>query len=247
MPVEKLNSLPDGLNVDVEIEQEDLPDIEIEFDEEGGVTVNLDKEEDDVEFDANLAEVLPEDVRTAISDDLMLLFEADKASRDQWEQQYSKGMDLLGLSFEERTKPFRGASGVYHPMLTEAIVQFQAQALKEMMPAGGPVKTQVLGKETRERLMQAQRVKEFMNYQITTKMPEYTPDFDQMLFYIGYGGSAFKKIYYDHNKRRMVSEMIPADNLYIPYYGSSVMSKCERITYRVPMSMNSYKKAVVRG
>lgn len=247
MPVEKLNSLPNGLNVDVEIEQEDLPDIEIEFDEEGGVTVNLDKEEDDVEFDANLAEVLPEDVRTAISDDLMLLFEADKASRDQWEQQYSKGMDLLGLSFEERTKPFRGASGVYHPMLTEAIVQFQAQALKEMMPAGGPVKTQVLGKETRERLMQAQRVKEYMNYQITTKMPEYTPDFDQMLFYIGYGGSAFKKIYYDHNKRRMVSEMIPADNLYIPYYGSSVMSKCERITYRVPMSMNSYKKAVVRG
>lgn len=162
MPVEKLKSLPDGLNVDIEVEQEDMPDIEIEFDEEGGVTVNLDKKEDDVEFDANLAEVLPEDVRTAISNDLMLLFEADQASREQWEQQYSKGMDLLGLSFEERTKPFRGASGVYHPMLTEAIVQFQAQALKEMMPAGGPVKTQVLGKETRERLMQAQRVKEYM-------------------------------------------------------------------------------------
>ena len=245
MPVERDNSLPKGISVDIEME--DGPEIEIELDEEGGATVKIDEEDDDVEFDANLAEVLPEDVLSAISDDLMLLFEADKASRQDWDEMYAKGMELLGFSMEERTKPFKGACGVQHPLLSEAIVQFQSQALKELMPAGGPVRTQVLGKETRERLMQAARVKDFMNYQITIKMPEYTPDVDQMLFHVGYGGSAFKKVYFDYDKNRMVSKMIPADNLYIPYFGSSVMTECERITYRVPMSMNAYRKAVVRG
>lgn len=248
MPIERVNSLPSG-EMDIEVEGEGpLPDIEIEFDDDGGVVVNIGEgEEDDVPFDANLAEVLPEDVLTGISEDLMMLYEADTSSREPWEKQYSQGMELLGFSMEERTKPFKGACGVYHPLLSEAIVQFQAQALKELMPAGGPVRTQVLGKETRERLMQAQRVKEFMNYQITTVMPEYTPEFDQMLFYVGYGGSAFKKVYFDYDKGRMVSRMIPADNLYIPYNGSSVMSECERITYRFPMSLNAYRKAVVRG
>ena len=245
MPVEREKSLPSGISVDIEME--DGPEIEIELDEEGGATVKIDEEDDDVEFDANLAEVLPEDVLSAISDDLMLLFEADQASRQDWDEMYAKGLELLGFSMEERTKPFKGACGVQHPLLAEAIVQFQSQALKELMPAGGPVRTQVLGKETRERLMQAARVKDFMNYQITIKMPEYTPDVDQMLFHIGYGGSAFKKVYYDYDKGRMVSKMIPADNLYIPYFGSSVMTECERITYRVPMSMNAYRKAVVRG
>ena len=248
MPIERVQNLPEG-EIEVMMEGEGpLPEIEIEFDEDGGVVVNIGEEEDaEVPFDANLAEVLPEDVLSTMSQDLMMLYEADKSSRDDWEKQYAKGLELLGFSMEERTKPFKGACGVYHPLLSEAIVQFQAQALKELMPAEGPVRTQVLGKETREKLMQAQRVKEFMNYQITTKMPEYTPDFDQMLFYVGYGGSAFKKVYFDADKGRMVSRMIPADNLYIPYNGSSVMSECERITYRFPMSVNSYRKAVVRG
>ena len=249
MPIERLDSLPSGLDIELEVDAEtELPDVEIEFDEDGSVVVNLGEEEDaDVPFDANLAEVLPDDVLSAVSSSLMQLYQADVSSREDWEQQYAKGLELLGFSMEERTKPFKGACGVYHPLLSEAIIQFQAQALKEMMPAGGPVRTQVLGKETRERLMQAQRVKEFMNYQITTKMPEYTPEFDQMLFYVGYGGSAFKKVYYDYEKGRMVSRMIPADNLYIPYNGSSVMSECERVTYRLPMSVNTYRKAVVRG
>lgn len=246
MPVERLNSAPQG-DVEIDVEMENLPEIEIEFDEEGGVTVSLDESEDDVAFDANLAEVVPEETLSKISEDLMMLFEADVSSRDAWEQQYAKGLELLGFSMEERTKPFKGACGVYHPLLSEAVVQFQAQALKELMPPEGPVRTQVLGKETREKLMQAQRVKEFMNYQITTKMPEYTPDFDQMLFYVGYGGSAFKKVYYDYEKGRMVSKLIPADNLYIPYNGSSVMSECERISYEFPMSVNAYRKAVARG
>lgn len=249
MPIERINSLPEGDDLEIMMVGEgEPPEVEIEIDEDGGVTVSLGEDEDsDVPFDANLAEVLPDDVLNGLSEDLMMLYEADKTSRDPWEQQYAKGLELLGFSMEERTKPFKGACGVYHPLLSEAVVQFQSQALKELMPSEGPVRTQVLGKETREKLMQAQRVKEFMNYQITTKMPEYTPEFDQMLFYVGYGGSAFKKVYFDQDKRRMVSKMIPADDLYIPYNGSSVMSECERITYRFPLSVNAYRKAVARG
>ena len=250
MPIEKnmtIDDLPEG---DVAIEMEDeLPsDIDIEFDTETGeVVVNIGAEDDDVAYDSNLAEIIEPDVLQLISSDLMSLFDADKSSRKEWEEQYSKGMKMLGFTFEERTKPFKGACGVQHPLLTESIVQFQAQALKELMPAGGPVRTQVLGKETREKLMQADRVKDFMNYQITTVMEEYTPDFDQLLFYVGFGGSAFKKVYYDEAKGRMVSALVLPDNLYIPYTGSSVMSECQRITHRVPMSTNDYRKAVIRG
>lgn len=252
MPIEKATvaeDLPEGEVVEIEMAGEgEPPEIEIEIDPEGGATISIGEEDDsEVPYDANLAEVLPEDVLSMISVDLMALFEADKSSREDWEQQYSKGLELLGFSMEERTKPFKGACGVYHPLLSESIVQFQSQALKELMPAGGPVRTQVLGKETREKQMQADRVRDFMNYQITTVMEEYTPDFDQLLFYVGYGGSAFKKVYYDENKGRMVSTLVLPDDLYIPYHGSSVMAQCERITNRIYMSSNAYRKAVVAG
>ena len=255
MPIEKRitgEDYPEG-GVDVEVSAqemlEELPEIEIEFDTKtGDVVVNIgDQEDADVPFNANLAEVVDTDVLTFISSDLMLLFEADRSSRKDWEDQYSKGMKLLGFSMEERTKPFKGASGVSHPLLTESIVQFQATALKELMPSDGPVRTRVLGKETREKIMQAQRVRDFMNYQITSVMEEYTPEFDQLLFYTGYGGSTFKKVYYDENKGRMVSALVLPDDLYIPYQGSSVMSECERIIHRVSMTANEYKKAVARG
>ena len=250
MPIEKnvtVDDLPGG-DVTVEMEDELPSSIEIEFDTEtGGALVNIGEEEDDVAFDSNLAEVIEPDVLQLISSDLMSLFDADKSSRKEWEEQYGKGMKMLGFTFEERTKPFKGACGVQHPLLTESIVQFQSQALKELLPAGGPVRTQVLGKETREKLMQAERVRDFMNYQITTVMEEYTPDFDQLLFYVGFGGSAFKKVYFDETKGRMVSALVLPDNLYIPYTGSSVMSECQRITHRVPMSTNDYRKAVIRG
>jgi hypothetical protein len=250
MPIEKnvtIDDLPEG-DVAVEMADELPSDIDIEFDTDTGeVVVNIGAEDDNVAFDSNLAEVIEPDVLQSISSDLMSLFDADKSSRKEWEEQYSKGMKMLGFTFEERTKPFKGACGVQHPLLTESIVQFQSQALKELMPAGGPVRTQVLGKETREKLMQADRVKDFMNYQITTVMEEYTPDFDQLLFYVGFGGSAFKKVYFDEAKGRMVSALVLPDNLYIPYTGSSVMSECQRITHRVPMSTNDYRKAVVRG
>jgi len=248
MPIDRSESLPTG-NIDIEVSAlEDMPDVEIELDEEGGVTVSLGEGDDEeVGYDANLAEILTDDVLSQISDNLMALFEADKSSREQWEKMYSDGMELLGLTMEERTKPFKGSSGVFHPMLQESVVQFQAQALKELMPSDGPVRTQVLGKETREKVMQAVRVKDFMNYEITTEMQEYTPDFDQLLYYVGYGGSAFKKVYYDPSLGRMVSPLVLPDNLYIPYHGSSVMSRCERITHRIPMSTNAYRKAVVSG
>ena len=248
MAIERNNDLTAGAALIQFDKETPAPDIEVEIDDDGGATVNLGEEEDEkVAFDSNLAEVLDPSVLSTLSSDLQSLFEADESSRKEWEEQYGKGLKLLGFTFEERTKPFKGACGVSHPLLTEAIVQFQSTALKELMPAEGPVRTQVLGKETREKLAQAERVRNFMNYQITSVMEEYTPDFDQMLFYVGYGGSAFKKIYYDENKERMVSQLVLPDNLYIPYNGSSVMSECSRITHRVFMSVNDYQKAVVRG
>jgi hypothetical protein len=227
------------------IKVDDGEDIEIVIDEEGA-TVEI-EEEDSVDFYDNLAPVLEEDVLQRVALDLSALFEADKSSRQDWEMTYAKGLELLGLRLDERTKPFRGAAGATHPLLTEAIVQFQAQALKELMPAGGPVRTQVLGKETIDKMQQASRVQDFMNYQITTVMKEYTPEFDQLLFYTGYGGSAFKKVYYDFQLGRMVSKLVLADDLFIPYYGSSVMSQCPRITHRIPMDSNEFRKRVVAG
>ena len=169
------------------------PDIEVVIDEDGGATVEIgEADAEEVGFYDNLAAVIEPDVLARISIEVAAMFEADKGSRSDWENQFAKGLDLLGLKMEERTKPFRGATGVAHPMLMEAIIQFQAQAFKELMPAGGPVRSQIMGKETVEKFQQAGRVQDFMNYQITTVMEEYTPEFDQLLFYTGYGGSTFK-------------------------------------------------------
>jgi hypothetical protein len=247
MPIDKaLNQAP-VLDVVVGLPEPQM-DIEIVIDDEGGATVELGAgAEQEVDFYANLAGVLDPDELSRIARNVSALFEADKGSRSDWEQMYAKGLDLLGLRLEERTKPFRGASGVTHPMLTEAIVQFQAQAFKELLPAGGPVRTQVVGKETVEKYQQSARVQDFMNYQITTVMEEYTPEFDQLLFYSGYGGSTFKKVYYDYQLGRMVSKLCLADEVYIPYNGSSVMSQCARITHRIAMDSNDYRKRVVAG
>jgi len=249
MPIDKVvNAAPAESEIKVELEAPDMPEVEIVLEEDGGATVEIG--EDDaasVDFYDNLADVVDTSERGRISMELMALLEADKSGRGDWEQMYSKGLELLGLRIEERTKPFRGAAGSVHPMLTEAIVQFQAQAFKELMPAGGPVRTQILGKETLEKVQQAARVQDFMNYQITTVMKEYTPEFDQLLFYAGYGGSVFKKVYYDEQSGRMVSRLVLPDDLYIPYYGSSVMSECSRITHRIAMDSNEFRKRVVAG
>jgi hypothetical protein len=234
-------------NTSIEIDQEGFPEIEILLEDDGSAVVEIDDEEDEVEFYANLAEVIDEDDLNRMSIDLQAMFDADKASRADWEMVYAKGLELLGLKLEERTKPFRGAAGAVHPMLTEAIVQFQSQAMKELMPPDGPVRTRVMGKETVDKMMQASRVQDFMNYELTTVMEEYTPEMDQSLFYLGYGGSVFKKVYFDEQKDRMVSKLCLADDVYIPYNGSSVMSQCPRITHRVSMDANSFRKRVVAG
>jgi hypothetical protein len=223
-------------------------DIEVIIEEDGGATVEMgEKEAKEVDFYANLAEVIEPDILAQIGIEVSALFEADKGSRSEWESMYAKGLDLLGFRMEERTKPFRGAAGATHPMLTEAIIQFQAQAFKELMPAGGPVRSQIMGKETVEKFQQAGRVQDFMNYQITTVMEEYTPEFDQQLFYTGYGGSTFKKVYYDYQLDRMVSKLCLADDVYIPYNGSSVVSQCPRLTHRIAMDSNDYRKRALAG
>tara|TARA_R110002072_G_scaffold163082_2_gene315436 strand:+ start:4315 stop:6666 length:2352 start_codon:yes stop_codon:yes gene_type:complete len=246
MPIDKVVNLAPEEDI-VETMEEMEPDIEIILDDEGGAIVEINPEDDDVEFYSNLAEVIDDGELGQISSDLLALFEADRTSRGEWEELYSKGLELLGFKIENRTQPFRGAAGAVHPMLTESIVQFQAQAFKELMPAGGPVRTQTLGKETLDKIQQASRVQDFMNYQITTVMKEYTPEFDQLLFYTGYGGSTFKKVYYDEQLGRMVSRLVLPDDLYIPYNGSSVISECPRITQRIPMDSNEFTKRVFAG
>jgi hypothetical protein len=222
--------------------------VEVIIEADGGATIEMGEQEaEEVDFYGNLAEVIEPDVLAKIGIDVSAMFEADKSSRSDWEQMYAKGLDLLGMRMEERTKPFRGAAGATHPMLMEAIIQFQAQAFKELMPAGGPVRSQIMGKETVEKFQQAGRVQDFMNYQITTVMEEYTPEFDQQLFYTGYGGSTFKKIYYDYQLGRMVSKLCLADDVYIPYNGTSVVSQCPRLTHRIAMDSNEYKKRAVAG
>jgi hypothetical protein len=247
MPIDKaLNQAP---VLDVVIgEATPEPDIEIVIDEDGGATVEIGEDEgSDVGFYENLAGVIDPSDLARIGMDVGAMYEADKASRSDWESMFAKGLDLLGLKIEERTKPFRGATGVTHPMVTEAIIQFQAQAFKELMPAGGPVRTQIMGKETVEKYQQSGRVQDFMNYQITTVMEEYTPEFDQQLFYTGYGGSTFKKVYFDQQLGRMVSKLCLADDIYIPYNSSSVVSQCPRLTHRIAMDTNEFKKRVYAG
>ncbi len=246
MPIEKVVNLAPETDM-IEVMEEMEPDIEIVLEEDGGATIDLDPQDDDVDFYSNLAEVLEDNEKSLISSELLSLFEADRSSRGEWEEMYSKGLELLGLKIEDRTQPFRGAAGAVHPMLTESIVQFQAQAFKELMPAGGPVRTQTLGKETLDKIQQASRVQDFMNYQITSVMKEYTPEFDQLLFYTGYGGSTFKKVYYDEQLGRMVSRLVLPDDLYIPYNGSSVISECPRITQRIAMDTNEFAKRVFAG
>jgi len=246
MPVDKAVNQAPALELIVNDIEE--PEVEIILEDDGGATVEIGEDDSaDVDFYANLAEVVDPDALGRVSMDLMDLFQSDKSSREEWENQYTKGLELLGLKMEERTQPFRGASGAVHPMLTEAVVQFQSQAFKELMPAGGPVRTQVVGRETLDKAQQAARVQEFMNYQITTVMKEFSPEMDQALFYLGYGGSVFKKTYHDSTLGRMVSKLVLADDLYIPYTGSSVMSQCPRITHRIAMYENDFKKRVWAG
>ncbi len=211
--------------------------------EDGSAVLGENVEEiQSVGFDDNLAEALEESELDKIASDLIAGIEADKSSREDWEKTYTDGLKYLGMKFDDdRSEPFEGASGVIHPLLGEAVTTFQAQAYKELLPAGGPVKTQVLGNYDSNIELQAQRVKEFMNYQIVHKMEEYDQELDQMLFYLPLAGSAFKKIYYDENLGRAVSKFVAPEDLIVPYYTTDLES-CNRITNIVKLSENEVKK-----
>jgi len=197
-------------------------------------------------FYENIAENLDERVLTRLSSQLVTDYKKDKVSRADWERSYVNGLELLGFKYTDMTRPFQGASGVTHPLLAEAVTQFQAQAYKELLPSDGPVRTQVVGARTEETEQQAQRVQDFMNYMLMEKMEEYTPDFDQLLFYLPLAGSAFKKVYYDEVRERAVSKFVPAEDLVVPYYATDLMD-CERITHVVKMSENEILKQQKAG
>jgi len=203
-----------------------------------------DRPQDD--FNANLAETMDERTLSRMASELISEYKKDKESRKDWEQAYIKGLDLLGVKYQEVTRPFKGASNVTHPLLAESVTQFQAQAYKELVPSDGPVRTQIVGLQTPPIEQQATRVKDYMNYMLMEKMEEYTTDMDQMLFYLPLSGSTFKKVYYDSLLRRPVSKFVPAEDIVVPYYASDLKDS-DRITHVQRMTENEVLKQMAGG
>jgi len=241
-----------GQQVEVMAPEEFEGGAEVIPDGEGGAIVQAIAEatgmdiNDMIEHDSNLAEYLDEEVLKDISMDLRASFEDDLQSRDAWEETYTKGLDLLGVGSTDRSVPFEGASGVTHPLIAESVTQFQAQAYKELLPSGGPVKTRVIGLSNPETEGQATRVKNFMNYLIMEKMEEFDPDMDQMLFYLPLSGSTFKKVYYDEAKGRPVSKFVAAQDVVVPYTATDLVT-APRITHVLKMTDNEVRKLQVSG
>ena len=224
--------------------------VEVIAEEDGGATIDFEPGAINIpgtenHYD-NLADLLPDDILDPIGNDLKNNYMDYKMSRKDWEQSYVEGLDLLGFKYENRTEPFQGASGATHPVLAEAVTQFQAMAYKELLPSEGPVRTQILGAITPEKEQQSQRVKDFMNYQIMDQMQEYEPEFDSMLFHLPLAGSAFKKVYYDDLLGRAVSKFVPADDLIVPYTATS-LDDAESIIHRIKISENDLRKQQVAG
>ena len=238
-------------NTDIEVEEVDIetPEFdveEVEMQEDGSAIINPSDEEEEVEFDSNLADYIEENDLKLISSDLMAEYQSDTSSRDEWFQAYRKGLELLGFKYEERTMPFAGASGVTHPLLSESVTQFQAQAYKELLPSGGPVRTQILGAPDQQKEEQAERIKDYMNYQIMHVMEEFDPELDQMLFYLPLTGSTFKKIYYDATLGRAVSKFVASEDLIVPYTATDLQS-AERVTHVLRRTENDIRKMQVMG
>ena len=240
---------------EIEIQEEQAvesqdPSVEVIPNEDGSVQVDFEPGKVNIEgtpnhFD-NLAELLPEDITDPIGSELVENYMDYKASRKEWEQSYTQGLDLLGFKYDNRTEPFQGASGATHPVLAEAVTQFQAGAYKELLPAEGPVRTQIVGNSDQQKEAQAQRVKDYMNYELMEKMEEYEPEFDQMLFHLPLAGSTFKKVYYDDLLGRAVSKFVPADDLVVPYSATS-LEDAEAIIQTIKMSENDLRKQQVNG
>jgi len=252
-------SLPNEVRTKVEIPSEEIdvteeikeqPPVEVVSEEDGGATIDFEPGSINIpgtesHFD-NLADILPNDVLEPIGNDMVQNYMDYKSSRKDWEQSYTQGLDLLGFKYENRTEPFQGASGATHPVLAEAVTQFQAQAYKELLPADGPVRTQVIGIKNPQTEQQATRVKDFMNYLIMDQMKEYEEEFDSMLFHLPLAGSTFKKVYYDVPLGRVVSKFVPADELIVPYTATSI-EDAEAVIHVVKMSENELRKQQVNG
>ena len=235
---------------EVQEQQESPGPVEVQENEDGSVDIDLDPQaaspEGGDEHYANLAEFLPDDALARLGSDLNGKYMEYVSSRKDWEKSYTQGLDLLGFKYDNRSEPFSGASGATHPVLAEAVTQFQSLAYKELLPADGPVRTQVMGLSTPEKTQQATRVKDFMNYQIMEQMKEYEPEFDSMLFHLPLSGSTFKKVYYDEVEQRAVSKFVPADDLIVPYTATS-LDDAEAIIHRVKVSENDLRKQQVAG
>jgi hypothetical protein len=249
--VKSLSQAPMGLDNEVmDIE----PDIEIEIEDPERVEIGIDGLEIVIEpgkdgsedFNANIAEEMDEDDLVSLAGDLLGEFEEDVSSRKDYMQTYVDGLDLLGMKLEDRTEPWPGACGVYHPLLSEALVKFQAETIMETFPASGPVKTQIIGKETPEKVEAAARVKDDMNYQLTEKMVEYRPEHERMLWGLGLSGNAFKKVYFDPSLDRQVSIYVPTEDVVVPY-GASNLETAERVTHAMRKTPNDLRKLQVAG
>ena len=248
-----LNEAPTGVQEEISNLEQEVQDaplaVEVETEEDNEIA-SLGPSPEGIGagdgFADNLAETIPEETLAQISNDLRSQFSVDQTSRKDWEQSYIKGLDLLGFKYNDVSEPFRGAASVSHPLLAEAVTQFQAGAYKELLPAGGPVKTAILGEVNDAVEQQAERVKEFMNYQIVYKMKEYDAETDQMLFHLPLAGSAFKKIYYDGNMGRPCAKFVPSEDLVVNY-GASELEDAERITHVIKISPNDLKRQMISG
>ena len=253
-----LESLQGALDIEPVGQEVQLPEQTVEFEPDieltdlpdGGAEVNFDPnapiDKSKIPFDGNLAEYIEEGELGKLANDFLGAFEVDKESRKDWHDTYIKGLDMLGFKYEARTQPFEGASGVVHPLLAESVTQFQAQAYKELLPPSGPVRTQVVGLSTPEIEAQSERVKEYMNYQITHAMKEYDPEMDQLLFYLPLAGSAFKKVYFDPILKRAVGKFVSGEDLIINYMASD-LEQADRVTHVIKMTNNDIRKLQVNG
>jgi len=250
--VKQTINVPSPEEIQIDLQEEQKPDqpVEVQPNEDGSVDINFDPKvgslpQTDEHF-ANLAELLPDEVLGPIGNELYANYTDYKVGRKDWEHAYTNGLDLLGFKYEEKSEPFKGASGATHPVLAEAVTQFQSLAYKELLPSQGPIRTQIIGLPTPDKEQQALRVKEFMNYQIMSEMKEYESEFDQMLFYLPLTGSTFKKIYYDEIMQRTVSKFVPADDLIVPYSATS-LDDAETIIHVIKTSENELRKQQVGG
>jgi hypothetical protein len=253
MAIDKaLNRAPLGLDPNM-LDVEAGPAIEIEIEDPesvgikiGDLEIDIEPGVDEDEFNKNLAEDMDDGALTTMASELIADYEDDLASRKDWIQTYVDGLELLGMKIEERSEPWEGACGVYHPLLSEALVKFQAETMMSMFPAGGPVKTQIIGKETVEKKDAALRVQDDMNYQLTDVMKEYRPEHERMLWGLGLSGNAFKKVYFDPHKDRQVSLFVPAEDIVVPY-GAPNLEDAERVTHVMRKTENELRRLMVAG